>query len=291
MIVIIYLSATHTRPTPTQLRIPLGDCREEDLAAMIDLVDCSLQFCPAKRPSAADLMQHEVFHFKGSERPEDCLEFREQEATEQPGFTVTKGLEMLRELVEEPVATADSSDDDTEDEEQEDDGAGRILEFLSLCYAGEPPPPPLWNILLLRHDALVKPTLEDMGLSHLVEERRFHSLTPEQLLTLGGRLGHAMQSGALEWLNSQELIAHPVTAENVSEMKPVIYATLNTIPSSNHEQEVIANAIRINVDFLIYYNNLLTRGGLTSQAADWSFARDAQEQQDELEGEEEDWNL
>eukprot|EP01062_Namystynia_karyoxenos_P019823 TRINITY_DN17482_c0_g1_i1.p1 TRINITY_DN17482_c0_g1~~TRINITY_DN17482_c0_g1_i1.p1 ORF type:complete len:566 (+),score=183.59 TRINITY_DN17482_c0_g1_i1:209-1906(+) len=97
-------------PTPAEDPGTAGDLvpeREKVCRQLVELADSMLQFAPHRRPSAYDLLQHEVFNFAdyGEGALQQCASFNERD----PASLLSEAdgqaelLRMLRSLLAEPV--------------------------------------------------------------------------------------------------------------------------------------------------------------------------------------------
>ena len=262
----------------SQLKIKTGDLQDSDMQKMIALIDTSLQFCPSQRPTAAQLMQHEVFDFNSGIAPEGCETFTDEEATEMQGYTDEKGKQLLRRLTEQPLQVEYSSDEESNSDQDSERGGegGGMIGFLRLLISGENPSTHMWDASAECQQEHFDAACRECGI--VQSHAAIQALTPEQLSMLGKNLGQRLQACALAFLNNQPIVAHntvPITPDNVMQLRPQLYAYLNTLPEASEEQEMIVGAVRVNLEFLAEYDSILSIGGsAVAGDTDWSFAQD-----------------
>eukprot|EP01063_Lacrimia_lanifica_P005638 TRINITY_DN1338_c0_g1_i1.p1 TRINITY_DN1338_c0_g1~~TRINITY_DN1338_c0_g1_i1.p1 ORF type:complete len:643 (+),score=174.63 TRINITY_DN1338_c0_g1_i1:213-2141(+) len=261
----------------------IPDPPEDDkIGQLLDLIDQMLQFNPAKRPSARELLDHPVFsHFDVTIK--GCPLFDLPDPTDYPDFTKAKGFHMLREEAAKEVQDDGLGGEYDEDSDEED--REPIISFLSLSAKGQTPPRVLWETVLEQELMLriIARAAEELGFPPSLDA--FLALDAAQLRQLSGLVATALQQEAVNTLAhiradpaSRPLFPADVTVQNAAALQPAIYGNLATPPPDVNLTEDLADRIRYCLEILVQslgVHPLHPAGAALDQQADevdWSAA-------------------
>ena len=255
--------------------------QQKKLNQMLELVDEMLQFNPKKRPTALGLLQHEMFSFSTSDLIKECPVFDVPDPVDTENFNVPHGISVLRKELAEEIPDVKWWDDD-EDEEQ-----SVIIRFITLTAGGASPDKTLWSQLLRHRFDVLAGALQTLGVAPELDI--LVSLTPDQLRQLSTQVGCVMQEEAIHYLNSLrddpatvELIPAPINLRNLNELQPIIYQRLASLNDPNGD---VAEAIRINLDFLITSTTAIPKPpspvSNSQEEVDWTYENQADASQND----------